>query len=55
MNINYFSSIVSKQTLNTNIYDTSTNLRNIGGNVIGKARGFTRLEYRMAEARMCRS
>ncbi|MDO8793219.1 MAG: putative LPS assembly protein LptD [Vicinamibacterales bacterium] len=49
--INYFSSIQAKQTTNTNIYDTSLNQRNFGGNVIGLARGFsingtlTRSEY----------
>ena len=34
-NVNYFSSIVSSQTFNTNIYDASRNQRSYGGNVIG--------------------
>ena len=33
MNVNYFSSIVSSQTFNTNIYDASRNQRSFGGNV----------------------
>ncbi len=41
MNINYFSSIVSSQTLNTNIYDASRNQRTFGGNVIGLTNGFS--------------
>ena len=35
MNVNYFSSIVSSQTFNTNIYDASRNQRTFGGNVVG--------------------
>ena len=34
-NVNYFSSIVSSQTFNTNIYDASRNSRSFGGNVVG--------------------
>jgi LPS-assembly protein len=34
-NIDYFSSIATSQTFNTNIYDISRNLRSFGGNVIG--------------------
>jgi LPS-assembly protein len=34
-NVNYFSSIVSSQTFNTNIYDLSRNQRSFGANVIG--------------------
>jgi LPS-assembly protein len=41
VNINYFSSILSSQTLNTNIYDASRNQRVYGGNVIGLAKGFS--------------
>jgi LPS-assembly protein len=41
VNINYFSSILSSQTLNTNIYDASNNQRTYGGNVIGLAKGFS--------------
>ena len=41
MSIDYFSSIVSSQTLNTNIYDASRNQRSFGGNVIGLAKGFS--------------
>ena len=41
MNINYFSSIVSNQTLNTNVYDSSRNQRSFGGNVIGLSKGFS--------------
>ena len=33
--VNYFSSIVTSQTFNTNIYDASRNSRSFGGNVIG--------------------
>src|SRR5205085_10832584 len=33
--VNYFSSIVSSQTFNTNIYDSSRNQRSFGGNIIG--------------------
>ncbi len=40
-NVNYFSSIVSMQTLNTNIYDASQNTRSYGGNLIGLSNGFT--------------
>jgi hypothetical protein len=34
-NVNYFSSIVTSQTFNTNIYDASRNQRSFGGNVVG--------------------
>jgi LPS-assembly protein len=34
-NVNYFSSIVTSQTFNTNINDTSRNQRSFGGNVVG--------------------
>jgi LPS-assembly protein len=34
-NVNYFSSIVSSQTFNTNIYDASRNRRSFGGNLVG--------------------
>jgi LPS-assembly protein len=34
-NVDYFSSIVTSQTFNTNIYDTSRNQRAFGGNVVG--------------------
>ena len=33
--VDYFSSIQSMQTTNTNIYDSSRNQRSIGGNVVG--------------------
>ena len=33
--VNYFSSIVSSRTFNTNIYDSSRNSRSFGGNVVG--------------------
>jgi LPS-assembly protein len=33
--VNYFSDVVTSQTLNTNIYDLSRNQRDFGGNVIG--------------------
>ena len=33
--VNYFSSIATSQTLNTNIYDISRNQRDFGGNVVG--------------------
>jgi LPS-assembly protein len=34
-NVSYFSSIVSSQTFNTNIYDLSRNVRSFGGNLVG--------------------
>jgi LPS-assembly protein len=34
-NVNYFSSIVTSQAYNTNIYDASRNNRSYGGNVVG--------------------
>jgi LPS-assembly protein len=34
-NVNYFSSIATSQTFNTNIYDSSRNMRSFGGNIIG--------------------
>ncbi len=34
-NVSYFSSIVSSQTFNTNIYDATRNQRSFGGNVVG--------------------
>jgi len=40
-NVNYFSSIVSSQTFNTNIYDASRNQRSFGGNVVGAWRSYT--------------
>jgi len=40
-NVNYFSSIVSSQTFNTNIYDISRNQRSFGGNVVGAWRNYT--------------
>jgi LPS-assembly protein len=40
-NVNYFSSIVSSQTFNTNIYDTSRNNRSFGGNLVGAWRSYT--------------
>ena len=40
-NVNYFSSIVSSQTYNTNIYDSSRNNRSFGGNVVGAWRSYT--------------
>ena len=33
--VNYFSSIATSQTFNTNIYDASRNQRSFGGNVVG--------------------
>ena len=40
-NVNYFSSIVSSQTFNTNIYDASRNQRSYGVNAVGAWSGFT--------------
>ncbi len=34
-NVNYFSSIATSQTFNTNIYDSSRNQRSFGGNLVG--------------------
>ncbi|MBI3493647.1 MAG: hypothetical protein HY047_18005 [Acidobacteria bacterium] len=34
-NVNYFSSITTSQTFNTNIFDATSNQRSIGGNVVG--------------------
>ena len=39
--IDYFSSIISSQTFNTNIYDISRNQRTIGGNVVGAWSSYT--------------
>ena len=39
--VSYFSSIVSSQTFNTNIFDASRNSRSIRGNVAGAWRGYT--------------
>jgi len=40
-NVNYFSSILTNQTLNTNIYNASTNQRSFGVNAVGAWNGFT--------------
>ena len=40
-NVNYFSSIVSTQTFNTNIYDASRNQRTYGANLVGAWSGYT--------------
>ena len=40
-NVNYFSSLQTSQTLNTNIYDLSRNERSFGGNVVGVVNGFS--------------
>jgi len=40
-NVNYFSSVTSMQTLNTNIYDSTRNTRSYGVNVIGFSNGLT--------------
>jgi LPS-assembly protein len=40
-NVNYFSSIVSSQTFNTNIQDASRNNRSYGGNIVGAWRNYT--------------
>ena len=40
-NVNYFSSIVTSQTFNTNIYDASRNQRMYGVNAVGGWSGFT--------------
>ncbi len=40
-NVNYFSSIVSSQTFNTNIYDASRNERTFGGNLTGAWGSYT--------------
>jgi LPS-assembly protein len=40
-NANYFSSIQTSQTYNTNIYDASRSIRSFGGNVIGAWNGYT--------------
>jgi LPS-assembly protein len=34
-NVSYFSSLVTSQTFNTNIYDLSRNVRTFGGNLVG--------------------
>lgn len=41
VNVNYFSSIVSSQQYNTNIYDISRNQRQYGGNIVGAWRNYT--------------
>ena len=40
-NVNYFSSITSMQTLNTNVYDASRNSRSFGGNIVGLVDNFS--------------
>ena len=40
-NVNYFSSIQSSQTFNTNIQDLSRNNRSFGGNIVGAWRNYT--------------
>lgn len=40
-NVNYFSSIQTMQTFNTNVYDATRNQRSYGGNVIGAWPGYT--------------
>jgi LPS-assembly protein len=40
-NVNYFSSITTSQTFNTNIYDLSRNQRDFGGNVMGAWGGYS--------------
>jgi len=40
-NVNYFSSIQSSQTFNTNIQDLSRNTRSYGGNIVGAWRDYT--------------
>jgi len=50
-NVAYFSSLVTNQTYNTNVYDASRNTRNFGGNIAGSIAGYsinataTRNEY----------
>jgi LPS-assembly protein len=39
--VDYFSSITTMQTLNTNIYDMSRNQRSYGGNIVGMTRQFS--------------
>ena len=39
--VNYFSSITTSQTFNTNIYDLSRNQRDFGGNVVGAWHGYS--------------
>lgn len=38
--VDYFSSIVTNQTFNTNVYDAARNRRTYGANVVGAAGGF---------------
>ncbi|MBI3400576.1 MAG: LPS-assembly protein LptD [Acidobacteria bacterium] len=40
-NLNYFSSISTSQTFNTNIFDATSNQRTIGGNVVGAWSSYT--------------
>jgi LPS-assembly protein len=39
--VNYFSSIQTSQTFNTNIYDSSRDTRSFGGNLVGAWGGYT--------------
>lgn len=39
--VDYFSSLITNQTYNSNVYDASTNTRNFGGNVAGTIAGYT--------------
>jgi LPS-assembly protein len=40
-NVSYFSSLLTNQTFNTNIYDASSNQRVIGANVVGAWSGYS--------------
>ena len=40
-NVNYFSSITTMQTFNTNVVDASRNIRRYGGNVVGAWYGYS--------------
>jgi LPS-assembly protein len=39
--VDYFSSLVTNQTYNTNVYNASSNTRNFGGNIAGAIAGYT--------------
>ncbi len=40
-NVDYFSSLVTNQTYNTNVYNATSNSRNFGGNIAGVIAGYT--------------
>jgi LPS-assembly protein len=40
-NVDYFSSLLTNETYNSNVYNASSNVRNFGGNIAGVVAGYT--------------